>query len=50
VPLQEARSVKTEAARRAYQQKPGLPVSGAADEATLKQRQIDLPASPEGAR
>jgi peptidoglycan hydrolase-like protein with peptidoglycan-binding domain len=48
--MQEARPVKTEAALRAYQQKPGLPVSGAADEATLKQLQIDLPASPEGAQ
>jgi peptidoglycan hydrolase-like protein with peptidoglycan-binding domain len=37
---------QTEAALRQYQQKQGLPVSGAADEATLKQLQIRLPTSP----
>ena len=37
---------QTEAALRQYQQKQGLPVSGAADEATLKQLQIRLPSSP----
>ena len=36
-------NAQTEAALRAYQQKHGLPVSGAADEATLKQLQIELP-------
>jgi peptidoglycan hydrolase-like protein with peptidoglycan-binding domain len=43
-------NAQTEAALRAYQQKQGLPVSGAADEATLKQLQIELPTSPEGER
>ena len=33
-----------------YQEKQGLPISGAADEATLKELQIELPTSPEGAR
>jgi peptidoglycan hydrolase-like protein with peptidoglycan-binding domain len=37
---------QTEAALRQYQQKQGLPVSGAADEATLKQLQIRFPTSP----
>ena len=41
-------NAQTEAALRAYQQKRGLPVSGAADEATLKQPQIRLPATSEG--
>jgi peptidoglycan hydrolase-like protein with peptidoglycan-binding domain len=36
-------NAQTEAALRAYQQKQGLPVSGAVDEATLKQLQIKLP-------
>jgi murein L,D-transpeptidase YcbB/YkuD len=40
----------TEAALRQYQQKQGIPVSGAVDEATLKELQIELPASPEGQR
>ena len=43
-------NAQTEAALRAYQQKQGIPVSGAADEATLKQLQIDLPASREEQR
>src|SRR5919199_6149141 len=34
---------QTEAALRQYQQKQGLPVSGAADEATLKQLQLRFP-------
>jgi membrane-bound lytic murein transglycosylase B len=49
-PVDGELNAPTEAALRAYQQKQGIPVSGAADEATLKQLQIDLPASPEGAR
>jgi peptidoglycan hydrolase-like protein with peptidoglycan-binding domain len=49
-PVDGELNTQTEAARRVYQQKQGIPVSGAADEATLKQLQIDLPASPEGAR
>ena len=42
-PLDGEVNAQTEAALRAYQQKHGLPVSGAADEATLKQLQIELP-------
>jgi peptidoglycan hydrolase-like protein with peptidoglycan-binding domain len=41
-------SPQTEAALRQYQQKYGLGVSGAADEATLKQLQIELPTTPPG--
>ena len=37
---------QTEAALRQYQQKHGLAVSSAADEATLKRLQIRLPTSP----
>jgi peptidoglycan hydrolase-like protein with peptidoglycan-binding domain len=43
-------NAQTEAALRQYQQKQGIPVSGAADEATLKELQIELPATPEGAQ
>jgi peptidoglycan hydrolase-like protein with peptidoglycan-binding domain len=49
-PLDGELNAQTEAALRAYQQKQGLPVSGAADEATLKQLQLELPTSPEGER
>ena len=42
-PIDGEVSAQTEAALRQYQQKHGLPVSGAADEATLKQLQIELP-------
>jgi peptidoglycan hydrolase-like protein with peptidoglycan-binding domain len=41
-------NAQTEAALRAYQQNQGLPVSGAADEATLRELQIRLPASRQG--
>jgi peptidoglycan hydrolase-like protein with peptidoglycan-binding domain len=41
-------NAQTEAALRAYQQKQGLPVSGAADEETLRQLQIRLPATRQG--
>jgi peptidoglycan hydrolase-like protein with peptidoglycan-binding domain len=41
-------NAQTEAALRQYQQKHGLPVSGAADEATLRELQIRLPASRQG--
>jgi peptidoglycan lytic transglycosylase B len=41
-------NAQTEAARRAYQQTQGLPVSGAADEATLRELQIRLPAGRQG--
>ena len=49
-PIDGEVSAQTEAALRQYQQKHGLPVSGAADEATLKQLQIALPTSREGER
>ena len=39
---------QTEAALRAYQEKEGLPVSGAADEETLKELQLELPAARQG--
>jgi peptidoglycan hydrolase-like protein with peptidoglycan-binding domain len=47
-PIDGEVNAQTEAALRAYQQKRGLPVSGAADEATLKQLQLELPASRQG--
>jgi peptidoglycan hydrolase-like protein with peptidoglycan-binding domain len=49
-PIDGEVSAQTEAALRQYQQKHGIPVSGAADEATLKQLQIALPTSREGKR
>ncbi len=39
---------QTETALRRYQEKEGLPVSGAADEATLKQLQLELPTVRQG--
>ena len=39
---------QTETALRRYQEKQGLPVSGAADEATLKQLQLELPVTRQG--
>ena len=47
-PVDGEMSAQTEAALRAYQQKQGLPVSGAADEATVRELQIRLPATPQG--
>ncbi len=47
-PVDGELNAQTEAALRAYQQKQGLPVSGAADEETLRQLQIRLPASRQG--
>jgi peptidoglycan hydrolase-like protein with peptidoglycan-binding domain len=41
-------NAQTEAALRQYQEKRGIPVSGAADEETLKELQLRLPASPQG--
>jgi len=41
-------NAQTEAALRRYQEKQGLPVSGAADEATLRALQLCLPASRQG--
>jgi Putative peptidoglycan binding domain len=42
-PIDGEMNTQTEAALRAYQQKHGLPVSSAADEATLKQLQLEFP-------
>jgi peptidoglycan hydrolase-like protein with peptidoglycan-binding domain len=47
-PVDGELNAQTEAALRAYQEKQGLPVSGAADQETLKQLQIRLPTSPGG--
>jgi peptidoglycan hydrolase-like protein with peptidoglycan-binding domain len=47
-PVDGELNTQTEAALRAYQQKRGIPVSGAAEEETLKQLQISLPTSPPG--
>jgi peptidoglycan hydrolase-like protein with peptidoglycan-binding domain len=49
-PVDGELNAQTEAALRQYQQKQGIPVSGAADEATLKELQIELPTTPEGQR
>ena len=47
-PLDGEMNAQTEAALRAYQQQRGLPVSGAADPATLKELQIELPSGVQG--
>jgi peptidoglycan hydrolase-like protein with peptidoglycan-binding domain len=47
-PVDGELNAQTEAALRAYQQKHGLPVSGAADEATLRQLQLELPTTRQG--
>jgi peptidoglycan hydrolase-like protein with peptidoglycan-binding domain len=47
-PLDGEMNTQTEAALRAYQEKQGLSVSGAADEATLKQLQLELPTIRQG--
>jgi peptidoglycan hydrolase-like protein with peptidoglycan-binding domain len=47
-PVDGELNAQTEAALRQYQQKHGIPVSGAADEETLKQLQIRLPGTPQG--
>jgi peptidoglycan hydrolase-like protein with peptidoglycan-binding domain len=47
-PLDGELNTQTEAALRQYQQKQGIPPSGAPDEQTLKQLQIELPASRQG--
>jgi peptidoglycan hydrolase-like protein with peptidoglycan-binding domain len=41
-------NAQTEAALRAYQQKRRIPVSGAADPATLKELQIEIPSGVQG--
>ena len=47
-PVDGEMNAQTEAALRAYQAKQNIPVSGAADEATLKQLQLELPAGRQG--
>ena len=47
-PLDGELNAQTEAALRQYQQKQGIPPSGAPDEATMKELQIRLPAGPQG--
>jgi peptidoglycan hydrolase-like protein with peptidoglycan-binding domain len=47
-PVDGELNAQTEVALRAYQQKRSIPVSGAVDEATLKELQIRLPATSEG--
>jgi peptidoglycan hydrolase-like protein with peptidoglycan-binding domain len=47
-PVDGELNAQTEAALRQYQQKRGLPASGAPDEATLKELQIGIPASRQG--
>ena len=42
-PVDGELNAQTEAALRQYQQKHGIPVSGAVDEATLKELQLELP-------
>ncbi len=47
-PVDGELNAQTEAALRQYQEKQRIPVSGAADEATLKQLQLELPAARQG--
>jgi peptidoglycan hydrolase-like protein with peptidoglycan-binding domain len=47
-PVDGELNAQTEAALRAYQQKQGIPVSGAVDAPTLKQLQLELPAAIQG--
>jgi peptidoglycan hydrolase-like protein with peptidoglycan-binding domain len=47
-PVDGELNAQTEAALRHYQEKQRIPVSGAADEATLKQLQLELPAARQG--
>ena len=47
-PVDGEMNAQTEAALRAYQEKQGLTVSGAADEATLKRLQLELPTVRQG--
>jgi peptidoglycan hydrolase-like protein with peptidoglycan-binding domain len=49
-PIDGELNAQTEAALRQYQVKQGIPVSGAADEATLRELQIRLPATSQGER
>ena len=47
-PVDGELTAQTEAALRHYQEKQRLPVSGAADEATLKELQLELPVTRQG--
>jgi peptidoglycan hydrolase-like protein with peptidoglycan-binding domain len=47
-PVDGELNAQTEAALRAYQEKQGIAVSGAADEATLKKLQLELPTVRQG--
>ena len=47
-PVDGEMNAQTEAALRQYQQKQGVPVSGAADKETLNQFQLRPPGSPQG--
>jgi peptidoglycan hydrolase-like protein with peptidoglycan-binding domain len=47
-PVDGEMNAQTEAALRAYQEKQGLPISGAVDETTLKQLQLELPTTRQG--
>jgi peptidoglycan hydrolase-like protein with peptidoglycan-binding domain len=47
-PLDGEMNAQTAAALRAYQEKQKIPVSGAADEATLEQLQLELPTVRQG--
>jgi peptidoglycan hydrolase-like protein with peptidoglycan-binding domain len=49
-PVDGELNAQTEAALRHYQEKQGIPTSGAVDEATLRELQLRLPASPSGDR
>jgi peptidoglycan hydrolase-like protein with peptidoglycan-binding domain len=47
-PVDGELNAQTEAALRHYQEKRGILISGAVDEATLQELQLRLPASPGG--
>ncbi len=47
-PVDGEMNAQTEAALRAYQAQQGLTVSGAADDATLKRLQLELPTGRQG--
>ena len=49
-PVDGELNAQTEAALRHYQEKRGIPTSGAVDEATLQELQIRFPASSGGQR
>ena len=49
-PVDGELNAQTEAALRHYQEKKGIPSSGAIDEATLQELQLRLPVSPGGQR